>query len=209
MAAPLSSIGFNREAAMTRRRDIDRRDRGCHCRAGRAAPPRRAIRTTSSRLSCRRRRARRPTSWAGSWPTAWRPQLGQRFVVLNKAGRQRHPRHRRGRPRQARRLHADAWRGLLDHRAAADRAADRLHRAIRSTPICQTFKNDQVIVARPGTYKTLADLMAASKAKPGGLNYGTPGPRHDPASVDGRAVADQQGRSSTTCRSGDRPSRSR
>ena len=32
-----------------------------------------------------------------------------------------------------------------------------------------------------------------------------PGPRHHPASVDGRAVADQQGRSSTTCRSGDRP----
>ena len=42
-------------------------------------------------------------------------------------------------------------------------------------PICQTFKNDQVMVARPGTYKTVADLMAASKAKPGGLNYGSPG----------------------------------
>ena len=42
-------------------------------------------------------------------------------------------------------------------------------------PICQTFKNDQVIVARPGTYKSVADLLAASKAKPGGLNYGTPG----------------------------------
>jgi tripartite-type tricarboxylate transporter receptor subunit TctC len=42
-------------------------------------------------------------------------------------------------------------------------------------PICQTFKNDQVIVARPDSYKTLADLIAASKAKPGGLNFGTPG----------------------------------
>ena len=42
-------------------------------------------------------------------------------------------------------------------------------------PICQTFKNDQVIVARQGTYKNLADIMAASKAKPGGLNYGSPG----------------------------------
>jgi tripartite-type tricarboxylate transporter receptor subunit TctC len=41
--------------------------------------------------------------------------------------------------------------------------------------ICQTFKNDQVIVARPNTYKNLADILAASKAKPGGLNYGTPG----------------------------------
>jgi tripartite-type tricarboxylate transporter receptor subunit TctC len=42
-------------------------------------------------------------------------------------------------------------------------------------PICQTFKNDQVIVARPNTYKNVADILAASKAKPGGLNYGTPG----------------------------------
>ena len=42
-------------------------------------------------------------------------------------------------------------------------------------PICQTFKNDQVIVARPNTYKNLAEIIAASKAKPGGLNYGTPG----------------------------------
>jgi tripartite-type tricarboxylate transporter receptor subunit TctC len=42
-------------------------------------------------------------------------------------------------------------------------------------PICQTFKNDQVIVARPNTYKTVADLIAASKAKPGGLDFGSPG----------------------------------
>jgi tripartite-type tricarboxylate transporter receptor subunit TctC len=42
-------------------------------------------------------------------------------------------------------------------------------------PICQTFKNDQVIVARPNTYKNVADLIAATRAKPGGLNYGTPG----------------------------------
>jgi len=30
-------------------------------------------------------------------------------------------------------------------------------------------------VARQGTYKSVADVLAASKAKPGGLNYGTPG----------------------------------
>jgi tripartite-type tricarboxylate transporter receptor subunit TctC len=41
--------------------------------------------------------------------------------------------------------------------------------------ICQTFKNDQVIVARPNTYNNLADILTASKAKPGGLNYGSPG----------------------------------
>jgi tripartite-type tricarboxylate transporter receptor subunit TctC len=42
-------------------------------------------------------------------------------------------------------------------------------------PICQTFKNDQVIVARPGTYKNVAEIVAASKAKAGGLNFGSPG----------------------------------
>jgi tripartite-type tricarboxylate transporter receptor subunit TctC len=42
-------------------------------------------------------------------------------------------------------------------------------------PICQTFKNDQVIVARPNTYRSVADILTASKAKLGGLNYGTTG----------------------------------
>jgi tripartite-type tricarboxylate transporter receptor subunit TctC len=42
-------------------------------------------------------------------------------------------------------------------------------------PICQTFKNEQLIVARPNTYKTVAELIASNKAKSGGLNYGTPG----------------------------------
>jgi len=42
-------------------------------------------------------------------------------------------------------------------------------------PICQTFKNDQVIVARQNTYKNLADILNASKSKSGGLNYGIPG----------------------------------
>jgi len=42
-------------------------------------------------------------------------------------------------------------------------------------PLCQTFKNDQVIVVRPNTQRNLAEILSASKAKPGGLNYGTPG----------------------------------
>jgi tripartite-type tricarboxylate transporter receptor subunit TctC len=42
-------------------------------------------------------------------------------------------------------------------------------------PICQTFKNDQVIVAKPNTYRNVAELIASNKAKSGGLNYGTPG----------------------------------
>ena len=43
-------------------------------------------------------------------------------------------------------------------------------------PICQTFKNDQVIVAHPdGPFKSAQDLLTAAKAKPGGLSYGHPG----------------------------------
>jgi tripartite-type tricarboxylate transporter receptor subunit TctC len=42
-------------------------------------------------------------------------------------------------------------------------------------PICQTFKNDQVIVTKPNAYRNVAELIDRNKAKPGGLNYGTPG----------------------------------
>ncbi|HSJ40643.1 MAG TPA: tripartite tricarboxylate transporter substrate binding protein, partial [Xanthobacteraceae bacterium] len=43
-------------------------------------------------------------------------------------------------------------------------------------PICQTFKNEQVIVGRPDSaFHSARDLIAAAKAKPGGLNYGHPG----------------------------------
>jgi len=100
--------------------------------------------------------------------------LGQRMIVLNKPGAG----------------------GMLGTASVAQAKADGytlLHTAVYALtvqpltekqtnytaksfdPICQTFKNDQVIVARPNTYKNVADLLAASKAKPGGLNYGTPG----------------------------------
>ena len=100
--------------------------------------------------------------------------LGQRIVVLNKVGAG----------------------GILGTAAAALAKPDGytlVHTAIYAMtvqplterqvnythksfdPICQTFKNDQVIVARPNTYKSVADIIAATKAKPGGLNYGTPG----------------------------------
>src|SRR5262249_21928907 len=40
-------------------------------------------------------------------------------------------------------------------------------------PICQAFKNEMVIIAHPDSpYKSVADLVAAAKAKPGGINYG-------------------------------------
>lgn len=44
------------------------------------------------------------------------------------------------------------------------------------TPICQTFKNDQVIVVPPNSpLKTVRDLVDAAKQKPGALNVGIPG----------------------------------
>ena len=39
-------------------------------------------------------------------------------------------------------------------------------------PICQTFKNEMVIIAHPDSpFKSVADLVAAARAKPGGVNY--------------------------------------
>jgi tripartite-type tricarboxylate transporter receptor subunit TctC len=44
------------------------------------------------------------------------------------------------------------------------------------TPICQSFKNDQVIVVPPNSpLKTARDLVEAAKEKPGALNVGIPG----------------------------------
>jgi tripartite-type tricarboxylate transporter receptor subunit TctC len=44
------------------------------------------------------------------------------------------------------------------------------------TPICQTFKNDQVVVVPPNSpLKTAHDIVAAAKQKPGALNVGIPG----------------------------------
>jgi tripartite-type tricarboxylate transporter receptor subunit TctC len=44
------------------------------------------------------------------------------------------------------------------------------------TPICQTFKNDQVIVVPPDSrLKTAKDIIAAAKQRPGELNVGIPG----------------------------------
>jgi tripartite-type tricarboxylate transporter receptor subunit TctC len=43
-------------------------------------------------------------------------------------------------------------------------------------PICQTFKNDQVLVVPPNSpIKNVHDLIEAAKQKPGALNFGIPG----------------------------------
>ncbi len=44
------------------------------------------------------------------------------------------------------------------------------------TPICQTFKNDQVVVVPPNSpLKTARDLVEAAKKKPGAVTVGIPG----------------------------------
>jgi tripartite-type tricarboxylate transporter receptor subunit TctC len=44
------------------------------------------------------------------------------------------------------------------------------------TPICQTFKNDQVMVVPPNSpLKTVRDVIAAAKRNPGALNVAIPG----------------------------------
>jgi tripartite-type tricarboxylate transporter receptor subunit TctC len=44
------------------------------------------------------------------------------------------------------------------------------------TPICQTFKNDQVVVVPPNSpLKTVQDLVEAAKRKPGAVTAGIPG----------------------------------
>jgi tripartite-type tricarboxylate transporter receptor subunit TctC len=100
-------------------------------------------------------------------------KLGQRIIVLNKPG-------------------ASSTLGAAEVARAQPDGYTLMHTAVFAitvqpltqktayapqsfTPICQTFKNDQVIVARKGVYKNLAAIMAASKAKAGGLNYGSPG----------------------------------
>jgi tripartite-type tricarboxylate transporter receptor subunit TctC len=99
--------------------------------------------------------------------------LGQRMIVLNKpgaGGMLGTASVAQAKPDGYTLLHTAVY--ALTVQPLTDRTS-YTHKAFE--PICQTFKNDQVIVARPNTYKTVADLLAATKAKPGGLNYGTPG----------------------------------
>src|SRR4051812_26966618 len=101
-------------------------------------------------------------------------QLGQRLVVLNKPGGS-------GILGTAEVARAKPDGYTLMHGAAFSITVQPLterqtgYTAASFTPICQTFKNDQVIVARPNTYKSVAELIAAAKAKTGGLNFGSPG----------------------------------
>ena len=101
-------------------------------------------------------------------------QLGQRFVVFNKPGGASilgTAEVARAKPDGHTLMHGAVF--SITVQPLTERQTGYTDKSF--DPICQTFKNDQVIVARPNTYKNVADLIAASKAKPGGLNYGSPG----------------------------------
>jgi tripartite-type tricarboxylate transporter receptor subunit TctC len=102
-------------------------------------------------------------------------ELGQRFIVVNKAGAG-------GVIGTAGVAQAKPDGYTLLHGAAVsltvlpltDMQAGYDHRSFE--PICQTFKNDQVIVVRSeSNLKSAGDLVNAARTKPGGLNYGHPG----------------------------------
>jgi len=100
--------------------------------------------------------------------------LGQRIVVLNKpgaGGKLGTAEASRAKPDGYTLLHTAVY--ALTVQPMTDAQLNYTHKSFE--PLCQTFKNDMVVVARPDTYKAVKDVLAASKAKPGGLNYGTPG----------------------------------
>jgi tripartite-type tricarboxylate transporter receptor subunit TctC len=101
-------------------------------------------------------------------------QLGQRFVVFNKPGGSSilgTAEVARAKPDGYTLMHGAAF--SITVQPLTERQTG--YTAQSFDPICQTFKNDQVIVARQNTYKSVADLIAAAKAKSGGLNFGSPG----------------------------------
>ena len=101
-------------------------------------------------------------------------KLGQRFVIYNKPGAGGvlgTAEVARARPDGYTLMHGAAFSVTVQ--PLTERQAG--YSAQSFEPICQTFKNDQAIVTRPNTYRTVADLLAASRAKPGGLNFGSPG----------------------------------
>jgi tripartite-type tricarboxylate transporter receptor subunit TctC len=99
-------------------------------------------------------------------------ELGQRFIVVNKPGAT----SAIGTAAVAR-ANPDGY-SLLFTAAVSVTVVPHFNKQAGYTlkafePICQTFKNEMVIVVRPDSpFKSVGDLVNAAKAKPGAINYG-------------------------------------
>jgi tripartite-type tricarboxylate transporter receptor subunit TctC len=102
-------------------------------------------------------------------------QLGQPFIVINTAaaaGTVGSAAVAQAKPDGYTLLHGAAF--SLTVQPLTDMQAGYTHKSFE--PICQTFKNDQVIVVKPDSpLRSVRDLIGAAKARPGGINYGHPG----------------------------------
>jgi tripartite-type tricarboxylate transporter receptor subunit TctC len=99
-------------------------------------------------------------------------QLGQRFIVVNKPGAT-------GAigAQQVARANPDGYQLMFTAAVSLtvlplnNKTVGYDHKSF--DPLCQTFKNEMVIIAAPNSrFKTVADIVKAAKEKPGGINYG-------------------------------------
>ena len=110
--------------------------------------------------------------FARSLADGFSQRLGQRFIVVNKAGAT----GAIGSAAVARAA-PDGY-SLLFTPAVSITVLPLQNQAVGYThksfdTICQTFKNEMVIIARPGSkFKKAADVIATAKADPGGVSYG-------------------------------------
>jgi tripartite-type tricarboxylate transporter receptor subunit TctC len=102
-------------------------------------------------------------------------RLGKPFIVVNKAGANGvlgTADVARAKPDGYTLMHGATYSITVE--ALTDKQAG--YTAKSFTPICQTFKNDQVVVVPPNSpLKTVGDLIEAAKKKPGAVTVGTPG----------------------------------
>jgi tripartite-type tricarboxylate transporter receptor subunit TctC len=102
-------------------------------------------------------------------------QLGKPFIVLNKAGAAGiigTAAVANAKPDGYSLMHGATY--SITVQPLTDKQASYTNKSF--DPICQTFKNDQVLVVPPNSpIKTVRDLIDAARQKPGALNYGIPG----------------------------------